>query len=91
VPTLSAGRWVLERARAGALPAVVIPKALLIGPLMTGTFQRAYQAGVKIAFGTDQGVAAHGDNAVFLRHPQGRGGQVEADMCISLSPDVGGN
>ena len=64
VPTLSAGRWVLEKAKAGALPAVVIPKALLIGPVMTGTFQRAYQAGVNIAFGTDQGVAAHGDNAL---------------------------
>jgi imidazolonepropionase-like amidohydrolase len=30
---------------------------------MTGTFQRANQAGVKIAFGTDQGVATHGENA----------------------------
>ena len=64
VPTLSAGRWVLEKAKAGALPAIVIPKALLIGPIMTTTFQRAYTAGVKIAFGTDQGVAAHGDNAL---------------------------
>ena len=26
-------------------------------------FARAYKAGVKIAFGTDQGVAPHGDNA----------------------------
>ena len=27
------------------------------------TFGRAYKAGVKIAFGTDTGVSAHGDNA----------------------------
>ena len=65
VPTLSAGRWVMEKAKVpGYLPAVVIPKVMLIGPAMTGTFQRAYQAGVKIAFGTDQGVAPHGENAL---------------------------
>jgi imidazolonepropionase-like amidohydrolase len=64
VPTLSAGRWVMEKAKTpGYFPAVVIPKIALVGPAMQGTFQRAVQAGVKIAFGTDQGVAAHGDNA----------------------------
>ncbi len=31
---------------------------------MTATFQRALHAGVKIAFGTDQGVAPHGENAM---------------------------
>ena len=36
----------------------------MIGPLIQATFQRAYAAGVKIAFGTDQGVAPHGDNAL---------------------------
>lgn len=35
----------------------------MIGPQIQATFQRAYTAGVKIAFGTDQGVAPHGDNA----------------------------
>ena len=30
---------------------------------MQATFGRAYKAGVKIAFGTDTGVSAHGDNA----------------------------
>ncbi|MBI2516195.1 MAG: amidohydrolase family protein [Opitutae bacterium] len=64
VPTLSAGRFVLEKAKIdGYFPAVVRPKAAMIGPLMAATFQRAYQAGVKIAFGTDEGVAPHGENA----------------------------
>ncbi len=64
VPTLSAGHFVLEKAKVpGYFPAVVIPKAIATGAAMTATFQRAYQAGVKIAFGTDQGVAPHGDNA----------------------------
>ena len=64
VPTLSAGNFVMEKAKTpGFLPPSVAAKAMLVGPAMTATFQRAYQAGVKIAFGTDQGVAPHGENA----------------------------
>ncbi|HEX7630818.1 MAG TPA: amidohydrolase family protein [Lacunisphaera sp.] len=64
VPTLSAGNYIMEKAKTpGFLPPSVATKALLVGPQMTATFQRAYQAGVKIAFGTDQGVAPHGENA----------------------------
>jgi len=64
VPTLSAGKFILEKAKVpGFLPAIVVPKAIATGAAMTATFQRAQQAGVKIAFGTDQGVAPHGDNA----------------------------
>ncbi len=64
VPTISAGRTVAERAK---LPdyysPLVRPKAAAIGPIMQGTLSRAYKAGVKIAFGTDAGVFAHGENA----------------------------
>jgi imidazolonepropionase-like amidohydrolase len=64
VPTISAGRFVAEKARIdGYFPSIVRPKAAAIGPLIQATFARAYAAGVKIAFGTDQGVAPHGDNA----------------------------
>ncbi len=64
VPTLSAGRFVADKAKVdGYFPEIVRVKAATIGPLMQGMFQRAYKAGVKIAFGTDQGVAPHGDNA----------------------------
>ena len=64
VPTISAGRFVADKAKIdGYFPAVVRPKAAAIGPLIQATFQRAYSAGVKIAFGTDQGVAPHGENA----------------------------
>ena len=64
VPTLSAGRFVMEKARVpGFFPAVIVPKALAIGQTLQSTLQRAQAAGVKIAFGTDQGVAAHGENA----------------------------
>ncbi len=64
IPTISAGRYVAEKAKiAGFFPEIVRPKAATIGPLIQGTFGRAYKAGVKVAFGTDQGVAPHGENA----------------------------
>jgi imidazolonepropionase-like amidohydrolase len=41
----------------------LMKKAAAIGPEIKDTFANAYKAGVKIAFGTDSGVSAHGDNA----------------------------
>jgi len=64
VPTITAGRWVAEKAKLpGFFPEIVRPKAEAIGPLIQQTFARALRAGVKIAFGTDTGVSAHGENA----------------------------
>ena len=63
VPTIMAGDWVAEKAKIpNFFPALVKPKAEKIGPQITSTFAQAYEAGVKIAFGTDSGVSAHGDN-----------------------------
>jgi imidazolonepropionase-like amidohydrolase len=62
-PTISAGKWVQQKAEIdGFFPDLVRPKAASIGPLIQQTFSEAYKAGVKIAFGTDAGVGAHGDN-----------------------------
>lgn len=64
VPTILAGKFVAEKAKIdGFFPELVRPKAAAIGPLIQITFERAHKAGVKIAFGTDSGVSAHGDNA----------------------------
>jgi imidazolonepropionase-like amidohydrolase len=64
VPTMLAGKFVGEKALIdGYFPEVVRPKAAAIGPVIHETFTRAYKSGVKIAFGTDSGVSAHGDNA----------------------------
>ncbi len=63
VPTILAGRFVGEKAEEpGYFSEVVRPKAAAIGPQIQDTFARAYEAGVKIAFGTDTGVSPHGDN-----------------------------
>ena len=64
VPTISAGRYVADKAKeADYYSPLVRPKAAAIGPQIQATFGRAYKAGVKIAFGTDAGVFPHGDNA----------------------------
>ena len=64
VPTIIAGDWVMRQAKIpGYYPPQVAAKALAIGPLIQATAGRAYQAHVKIAFGTDAGVYPHGDNA----------------------------
>ena len=64
VPTISAGRFVAEMAKQdGYYPEVVRPKAQQVGSQIQKTFGKAYRAGVRIGFGTDQGVAPHGENA----------------------------
>ena len=75
VPTIIAGLWVAEKSKEpDFFPELVKPKAAEIGPKIKGTLGRAYQAGVKIAFGTDTGVSEHGKNATEFRH------MVEAGM-----------
>jgi imidazolonepropionase-like amidohydrolase len=75
VPTISAGRFVAEKAKVpGYLPEVVRVKAERIGAQIQPTFGKAYRSGVKIAFGTDTGVGPHGDNALEF------GYMVEAGM-----------
>ncbi len=65
VPTLLAGDFV---ARVAASPEnfftpAQTAKALEAGPKMLDMARRAHEGGVRIAFGTDSGVSAHGDNA----------------------------
>ncbi|MGB3586012.1 MAG: amidohydrolase family protein, partial [Tunicatimonas sp.] len=64
VPTITAGKSVADSAQIrGYYPSIIVPKALAIGPMIQETFAKAYQRGVKIAFGTDAGVFTHGKNA----------------------------
>jgi imidazolonepropionase-like amidohydrolase len=64
VPTISAGRWVYDKAQEpGYFNELVRPKALAVGPQIQDTFGRAWRAGLTIMFGTDCGVCEHGTNA----------------------------
>ena len=65
VPTLMAGDFVVRIVQGpnNFFTPAQSAKALQAGPMMLDMTRRAHLAGVKIAFGTDTGVSAHGDNA----------------------------
>ena len=74
VPTISAGKYVAEKAKIdGFYPAIIVPKALEVGPQLQGTFAKAYKRGVPIAFGTDAGVFPHGENGKEFRYMEEAG------------------
>ena len=65
VPTLMAGDYVARMASGpdNFFTPAQSAKALEAGPKMLDMARRAHAGGVRIAFGTDSGVSAHGDNA----------------------------
>ena len=65
VPTLMAGDFVARIASGpdNFFTPAQTAKALEAGPRMLDMARRAHEGGVRIAFGTDSGVSAHGDNA----------------------------
>ena len=99
VPTISAGKFVAEKAKIpGYFPPLVVPKALATGPVIQATFKHAYESGIKIAFGTDQGVAPHGDNAMEFVYMTEVGmpvvaafksATIEAAKLIGIDKDAG--
>jgi imidazolonepropionase-like amidohydrolase len=99
VPTISAGKFVAEKAKQdGYFPRVVAMKAAIVGPQIEATFAKAYKAGVKIAMGTDAGVSQHGLNAwEFVFMNQGgmppmeaiKSGTVTSAALLGKSTDLG--
>lgn len=63
VPTAMAGEWVANQADSGWMTPFQAAKARMVGPQMLDMVRRAHEGGITIAFGTDSGVSAHGDNA----------------------------
>src|SRR5947209_11243449 len=55
--------YILGMAPQFGLPQENIDKEKMVGRLQRENFQKAFQAGAKMAFGTDPGVYPHGDNA----------------------------
>ena len=87
VPTIIAGKSVADSAKKpGYFPPVIQGKALAIGPIIQGTFAKAYKAGVKIAFGTDAGVYAHGKNWMeFIYMTEAGMPVLEAIKCATVN------
>lgn len=55
--------YILEQGEKGLLPKEIIEKEKLVGQTQRDNFQRAWKAGVKMAFGSDAGIYPHGNNA----------------------------
>lgn len=69
VPTLSAGKYVAEKAKIkGYYPDIIIPKIEKVDATLKKTFSMVAKSGVNIAFGTDAGVFPHGENAKEFRY-----------------------
>jgi len=81
VPTLVAPLAVLRAADAGnvALPRGALEKARAAATTHADSFRRAVEAGVRIAMGTDSGVAVHG------RNPEELAAMVDAGMTPSAA------
>ncbi|MBT8048029.1 MAG: amidohydrolase family protein [Xanthomonadales bacterium] len=90
VPTISAGRFVAEKAgEEGYFPDVVRPKAASVGPQIQATFAKAYASGVTIAFGTDAGVSPHGANALeFVFMVEAGMPEMEAIQSATVTPSI---
>jgi imidazolonepropionase-like amidohydrolase len=74
VPTLVAPTGVITAAEAGAqIPEASIIKAKETIDIHRDSIKRAYEAGVKIAMGTDSGVTPHGENLKELELMTGLG------------------
>ena len=94
VPTIVAGKSTADSAKKpGYYPDIVKAKALVIGNFIQGTFAKAYKKGVKIAFGTDAGVYAHGKNWMEFQYMTEVGMPIlEAIKCATVNAaDLLGN
>lgn len=86
VPTITAGRTVMDSAKIrGFYPAIIATKAIEVGQRIQESFNKAYKAGVKIAFGTDAAVFPHGYNAKEFQY-MNEGGMpmIEALKCATV-------
>lgn len=99
VPTLLAGDTVVNLAKnTNFMSDAVKAKAVRVGADMLENFKASYQAGVKIAFGTDSGVSRHGTNAqeAVLMHNAGmsaadilKSATINGADLIGMSEDLG--
>ncbi len=68
VPTIAAPYWISTKGREAGMPENIVQKSDMIREEHVKSFQKAYEAGVKIAMGTDAGTPfnQHGNNSYEL-------------------------
>ena len=62
VPTVYTLNYIIDHAKEGGIPDYAVQKARSIRGAQRANLKKAYQAGVKFAYGTDAGVFPHGLN-----------------------------
>jgi imidazolonepropionase-like amidohydrolase len=93
VPTLSAPTCILENAEEGGQPEYVVRKAREINEHMLNNIRRAFEAGVKIAGGSDAGTPFnyHGDYArevVLMRDLLGMSAQQALHAATAVASEL---
>jgi len=63
VPTLYTLDFIINEGKQNGVPQYAIDKAIEVSKVQRGNLKKAYQAGVKFAYGTDAAVFPHGRNA----------------------------
>jgi len=78
--------YILQEAPKFGIPEQVLAKERVLGQTQRDNFRKAHAAGVKMAFGTDEGVYPHGDNAKQFHYMVKYGmTPVEAVQAATLS------
>ncbi|MCQ9368728.1 amidohydrolase family protein [Brevibacterium sp. 91QC2O2] len=86
VPTLQAPLAVIKNADAGMpISPVAVAKARTVAQIHAEAVARAYEAGVKIAMGTDAGVGPHGQNLEEIELMAGVGMSIEDALTASTA------
>jgi imidazolonepropionase-like amidohydrolase len=62
IPTLLAGQTVVDLSKQGKFPAHIAKKSILVGEKSQANFKLAVENDIPIAFGSDTGISAHGEN-----------------------------
>jgi imidazolonepropionase-like amidohydrolase len=88
VPTLMAGETVELAAKAGRLTGLRGEKAIAAATAMRTAIRLAKQHRVPIAFGTDAGVGAHGENAREFQLMVEWGGFTPLEAILSATRDA---
>ncbi len=68
VPTMHAFESVIRQGRAGERPPASAAKAEEVAKVVKQSHRRAFDGGVKVAFGTDSGVGPHGTNGLEFQY-----------------------
>ncbi|MFH2130840.1 MAG: amidohydrolase family protein [bacterium] len=87
VPTLAAPYYIIENGEAAGIPAFIVDKAREVGEKHMRSVRMAYEAGIKIAMGTDAGTPFnhHGISSSFELELMNKAGMKPMDIIVAAT------